>query len=232
MMARPGRSADRTRQAVSTAVAVLGHGVILAGILALAKPVPHAFQGIKPILITLERPKPPPKPKPPEPKVQPPTPPTPPPPAAVAPPKPPPPAPVHRAAKPAPAELHAEPGPPVHFFAPNGSAPPSSLPSGNGAGGFVQHAPSDYADRVNARIVAARTYPAEAKLKHRECVIPYRVTVDRQGNLLSYKIDPCNDPEINAAAEAAIKKAAPYDPPPFAGAEQYVIYHTQIFHAP
>ena len=100
---------DRKRLALGTAVALLWHGLIIAAVLLLAAPKPHPLGTAKPILITLERPKPPPPKPPPPPKVE--EPPPPPPPAApeVAPKPPPPPAALHRPPHPAAPEQHADP---------------------------------------------------------------------------------------------------------------------------
>jgi outer membrane biosynthesis protein TonB len=219
---------DRKRLALGTAVAIVWHGLIIAALLSLAAPKPHHFDDAKPILITLERPKPPlPKPPPPPPKAE--EPPPPPPPAIPqAPPKPPPPAAVHRPPNPVKAEQHADPGPPVHFFGSTGSAP-QSLPGDSGVTAYTPRAPSDYGDKIGAKINGGRGEASGPKT-NLDCLINYQITVDRQGNLLSYKIDPCTSPPVNAIAEARIKAAAPYPPPPDTGAATYTIYRSQVFH--
>ncbi|MEI9984990.1 MAG: energy transducer TonB [Aliidongia sp.] len=84
---------------------------------------------------------------------------------------------------------------------------------GSAAGdGIARHAPSDYADKVKARVLANKVFPMEAQLKGQECVITYSVTVDRAGHMIAHHIDPCPYPLVNAAAEAAILKSGPYEP--------------------
>jgi protein TonB len=88
---------------------------------------------------------------------------------------------------------------------------------------------TDFADRVRKRIQAAKTYPAALARMHNECVINYRVSVDRQGQLLDYRIEGCGNPFLESAARAAVIKAAPYPlPPEFAG-ERYDVFGSLIY---
>ena len=112
-------------------------------------------------------------------------------------------------------------------------APPQQVDSGP----VARRAPSEYANQVKARITSKVIYPKNAlypdpstfkktdpRLLMRERTIEYELVVDRQGNLVSYELDPsCHDDLLCPAAEAAILKAQPYPPPP-EGAEQYRIY--------
>jgi len=116
---------------------------------------------------------------------------------------------------------------------------PEATPSGPGA----RRAPSEYADAVKSRVVAKVVYPANAlypapkgfkgdpRELMRQCTIPYEVVVDRQGQIVSYEIERCNDDLLDAAAEAAVLKAQPFPPPP-EGAEQYRIYGSINFMKP
>ena len=62
-----------------------------------------------------------------------------------------------------------------------------------------------------------------------ERMVGYEVTIDRQGNIVSLKMDPCGNDKYDAAAEKAVRDAAPYPPPPDLGADTYVIQRKIIF---
>lgn len=108
-------------------------------------------------------------------------------------------------------------------------------PASVDAGPVVRRASPEYAEQVKSRIISQVIYPANAlypappgfkgdpRLLIRECTVAYEVIVDRQGRIVSYELDPCQDDLLVPAAEAAILKAQPYPPPPD-GAEQYRIY--------
>lgn len=107
----------------------------------------------------------------------------------------------------------------------------------------ARRAPSEYAYQVKSRIISQVIYPKDAlypapkgykgdpRIFIRECTIAYELVVDRQGRLVSYDLDPCQDDLLAPAAEAAILKAQPYPPPP-EGAEQYRIYGSINFKKP
>ena len=124
-------------------------------------------------------------------------------------------------------------GPPVHFFSANGDTPAiAGVDSGGvttGPGGSGGHTPSDYEDKVKARVIAAKVYPQMALLQKRQCAVQYTVTVDKQGNMVSYKIDPCPDEELNTAARNAVINGGPYPPPPAYAGDTYEISGTLIF---
>lgn len=128
-----------------------------------------------------------------------------------------------------------DPGPPVHFLDPAGEVAEGSGAIGGGSGkqsGAARrgmHVPSDYAERVKSRIIAARTYPAEAKQKLQECFVSYTLSVDRNGALLTYDIDRCGHPLLDQAARDAIAQGAPYPVPPDLGAERYDIHGSLVF---
>lgn len=144
---------------------------------------------------------------------------------------------VEKPRKPAPAPAPrpappAESGPPVHYFGSALGAGAGSAASGLGSAagdGIARHAPSDYADKVKARVLANKVFPMEAQLKGQECVITYSVTVDRAGHMIAHHIDPCPYPLVNAAAEAAILKSGPYEPPEN-GADTRIVYGSLPFH--
>ncbi|CEA05305.1 Gram-negative bacterial tonB protein [Pseudomonas saudimassiliensis] len=101
--------------------------------------------------------------------------------------------------------------------------------------------PSAYADTVKNRVTAQLKRPEGSVYKpppgykgdpndfKRQCYIPYEITVDANGRVLSYEIDRCGDELLDAAAERAVRGAGPFPPPPNQGAEKYVIYGTAIF---
>ncbi|WP_185268650.1 energy transducer TonB [Halopseudomonas xiamenensis] len=155
-------------------------------------------------------------------------------------PKPAPPRPVQRTA---PAAAPAQPaGPPVHTFGANQDwAPPPAPPTSTPAATRGRPVPSAYADTVKSRVTANLKRPEGSVYKpppgykgdpndfKRQCYIPYEITVDATGRMLSYVIDRCGDELLDAAAEQAVRSAGPFPPPPNQGAEQYVIYGTAIF---
>jgi protein TonB len=135
-----------------------------------------------------------------------------------------------------------DPGPPVHEISTKEDE--WVAPRVNNNKSFVigaRRVPSDYADKVKSQVISNMEYPEDAVYKapknykgdpkdlRQQCVVDYEVTVDRNGNMLSFKIDPCGNPKLDAAAEAALRKSGPYPPPPDLGAESYVIYGSQIF---
>ena len=124
-------------------------------------------------------------------------------------------------------------GAPVHFFSAKGDTPATAgVDNGGvttGPGGSGGHVPSDYEDRVKARIVAAKVYPQMALLQKRQCAVQYTVTVDKQGSVVSYRIDPCADEELNTAARNAVINGGPYPPPPAYAGDTYEISGTLIF---
>jgi hypothetical protein len=222
---RPPGRAGGPRRLLALGLTALGHGAVLVLLLFSAHPVERQKPpGI--FYLTLDHPRPPPEPVRPEIK---------PPPAPqivraeqalpLPAPKPRKPAPVPAAPKP------ADDGPPVHYFPPGGGAGAAGAASvlGSDPGAAVRHAPSDYADKVKARIVAHKVFPMEAQLKRQECVITYSVTIDSAGHMIAHHIDPCLYPLVNEAAEAAIVNSGPYEPLEN-GAGSRIIYGSLPFH--
>ena len=107
--------------------------------------------------------------------------------------------------------------------------------------GDARRAPSAYAEVIKAKVVANLVFPPDAlypapknfkgdpQLLKRRCVIPYEVVVDRSGKMISFKIERCGDDLLDAAAEAALRNAGTFPPPPNGDAEQYIIYGTANF---
>jgi TonB family protein len=131
--------------------------------------------------------------------------------------------------------------PPSHDFVP-GSDWGSGERASSGSSRQGVRVPNDYAERVKARVVAnlvrpaGTTYPKSAKADgtpvYRECTIPYELLVDAEGKVLSFTIERCGDAQLDAAAEAALRKSGPHPPPPNTGAQSYVIYGTANFKSP
>ena len=128
----------------------------------------------------------------------------------------------------------------MHAFGANNDwqappAPPADAPT------RARMAPSGYSDTVKNRVIAQVRrpegsvyapppgYKGDPNDFKRQCYIPYEITVDAQGRMLSYSIDRCGDELLDAEAERAIQQAGPFPPPPNQGASQYVIYGTTIF---
>lgn len=224
------RRSDRTRRAAALLASLLFNGAWVLAVVQVrfsqAPPAPPPLE----LELVMEQPKPPPPPPPP-PKAQKPV--IPKTPSRT----------VRTVASTADKPLQKEtppvdPGPPVHFLDPEGdvaegagdvgaargrSAPPKA-PARRG-----MHVPSDYADAVKSRIVAARVYPDSARQQFQECFVSYTVTVNRQGALLSYDIDRCGNDLLNQAARTAIEQAAPFPVPPDQGGDRYDIHGSLVF---
>jgi len=224
---RPPKRAGGLRRFLAFGLTALGHGTVLMLLLFFA----HPAERTKPpsvFYLTLDHPRA--LPEPVRPEIKPPPAPLP----QIAQPVQAPPKPVPKPRKPAPAPAAPPPadtGPPVHYFAPGGGAGTGIVASGLGSdsAGIARHAPSDYADKVKARILAHKVFPMEAQLKRQECVITYSVTIDRTGRMIAHHIDPCLYPMVNDAAEAAILNSGPYEPPEN-GAETRIVYGSLPFH--
>jgi outer membrane biosynthesis protein TonB len=118
----------------------------------------------------------------------------------------------------------------LHFTASGSSSDlginlaPTAGGTGNGRGGLEA-----FDDAVKRRIEAAKNYPVGLPDMWMECVIEYQVTVDRSGQLLSYKIYPCGNALLDSAARAAILTASPYPVPPNFGGTQYTVFGSLVY---
>jgi protein TonB len=83
---------------------------------------------------------------------------------------------------------------------------------------------------VKRAILARKVQPALAWDRRNTCVVNYTASVAQDGSLAALHIDPCAVPEINQAAQAAIRGAAPFPPPPDLGGRSYDVHGTLIFH--
>ena len=88
----------------------------------------------------------------------------------------------------------------------------------------------DFEAAVKRAVLRRKVQPSLAWDRRNTCVVNYTVSVSRDGSLASLSIDPCAIPEINDAARAAIRAAAPFPPPPDLGAPAYDVHGTLIFH--
>jgi protein TonB len=123
-------------------------------------------------------------------------------------------------------------GPPVAHFGAGSGDEGLGVEAATSAGGGKRGRGSlgDFDAAVRAAILAKKHQPFLAADRRQECVINYTVTVARDGSLAGASIDPCAEPEINDAANAAIRAAAPFAPPPDLGAVTYTVHGTLIFH--
>ncbi len=99
--------------------------------------------------------------------------------------------------------------------------------SGGGARGRGSLA--DFQVAVRRAVLARRVQPHLPWDRRDTCVINYTVSVARDGALAALSVDPCGVPEINEAAAAAIRAAAPFPPPPDLGSARTEVHGTLIY---
>jgi protein TonB len=240
-MSRPWIDVNWPIRLLVILVSLVLHGALLVWLLSVSpsQPLPEQPQPIAVQLVEVPVvvPEPEPEPEPPEPE-----------PIAELPPEPEPPQPVKppvvkKVAPPprAPVKSTKAPGPPVHAFGANNdwAAPP--VPAPTQSSNRARPVPAGYADTVKNRVIANLKRPEGAVYKmpagsnvdpndlKRKCFISYEITLDSAGKMLSYEIDRCGDPLLDAAAEQAVLKAGPFPPPPNQGAARYTVYGTAIF---
>lgn len=123
------------------------------------------------------------------------------------------------------------PAPAVSHFGPAtddaGLGVEAAVSGGGGARG--RGSLGDFQAAVRRAVLARRVQPRLAWDRRNTCVINYTVTVARDGSLAGLSIDPCAVPEINTAAAAAIRAAAPFPPPPDLGATRTDVHGILIF---
>jgi protein TonB len=122
-------------------------------------------------------------------------------------------------------------GPPAsHFGAASGDAGlgiDAATSAGGGAGSRGSLA--DFEAAVKRAVLSHKRQPRLAWDRRDTCVVNYAVTVSRSGGLAGLSIDPCGVPEINAAAQDAIRAAAPFPLPPDLGGRTTTVHGTLIF---
>ncbi len=123
-------------------------------------------------------------------------------------------------------------GPPVsHFGAASGDAGLGVAAATSGAGGARGRGNlGDFETAVKRAILSRKVQPVLAWDRRNTCVVNYTASIARDGSLAGLQIDPCAIAEINEAARAAIREAAPFPPPPDLGARTYSVHGTLIFH--
>jgi protein TonB len=126
------------------------------------------------------------------------------------------------------AEVAAPPTPPDTTAKPTAepaapAAPPAppAAPAPRNIG--MEGIPTDYVNQVYARInaSAAGNYPRAAKMRHLEGRIVYKLTLNPEGKLLKLDVQSSGESELDEAAEAAIRAAAPFPHLPDLGGSTY-----------
>jgi len=125
----------------------------------------------------------------------------------------------------------APPAPAAAHFGPAADDAGLGIEVATTAGGGVRGRGSlaDFQAAVRRAVLARRIQPALAWDRRNTCVVNYTVSVGVDGSLAGLSIDPCAVPEINAAAEAAIRAAAPFPAPPDLGAASTAVHGTLVF---
>jgi protein TonB len=123
-------------------------------------------------------------------------------------------------------------GPPVsHFGAASGDTGLGVAAATSGAGGARGRGNlGDFEAAVKRAILSRKVQPALAWDRRNTCVVNYTASIARDGSLAGMQIEPCAIAEINEAARAAIRQAAPFPVPPDLGARTYNVHGTLIFH--
>jgi len=130
--------------------------------------------------------------------------------APVEPPKPIPPKPVKKVEKKPPPAKPAVKKPAA--AAAGHATPPGS--AGTGGAAPSNAVVSGYANLVHARIarVAGNNYPRAALASGASGRVPYHIVIGPSGELISKSITPSGNPALDAAASAALARAAPFPP--------------------
>ncbi len=211
------------QRAVSLAVVVLLHVLIIAILISQSASVRNLIPTMT-IVHLIDKPEAPPRPPDIKPPIQPPLIEIPVPEVNVAPPP---------AQNSAPrAVVRASPhGPPAsHFGAASGDAGlgiDAATTSSGGAGS--RGSLGDFEAAVKRAVLNQKRQPTLAWDRRNTCVVNYAVRISRNGALAGLTIDPCGVPEINQAAQAAIRAAAPFPAPPDLGASTTTVHGTLIF---
>jgi protein TonB len=121
--------------------------------------------------------------------------------------------------------------PAASHFGPAGGDSGLGLDVATSAGGGARGRGSlaDFQAAVKRAVLAHKVQPSLAWDRRNTCVVNYTVSVAQNGALAGVSIDQCAVPEINAAAEAAIRAAAPFPPPPALGAARTEVHGTLVF---
>jgi protein TonB len=211
------------QRAVSFAVVVLIHVLVITVLISQSATVRSLLPPMMMVHL-VDKPAPPPKPPDIKPLLQPPPIEVPVPEVNVAPP------PMQNSAPRAIARMRPHGPPASHFGAASGEAGLGidvATTSGGGAGS--RGSLGDFEAAVKRAVLSRKRQPTLAWDRRNTCVVNYAVRISRRGALAGFTIDPCGVPEINAAAEAAIRAAAPFPVPPDLGAPTTTVHGTLIF---
>jgi protein TonB len=123
-------------------------------------------------------------------------------------------------------------GPPVSHFGSAGGDEGLGIDAATTSGGGAASRGSlgDFEAAVKRAVLSHKQQPTLAWDRRNTCVVNYAVTIARSGALAGLSIDPCGVPEINQAAQDAIRAAAPFPRPPDLGAATTTVHGTLIFH--
>ena len=121
--------------------------------------------------------------------------------------------------------------PASHFGAASGDTGLGVALATSGTGGARGRGSLGYFEAaVKRAILARKVQPVLAWDRRNTCVVNYTASVAPDGSLAAMHIEPCAVAEINEAARAAIRQAAPFARPPDLGGAAYDVHGTLIFH--
>jgi periplasmic protein TonB len=124
---------------------------------------------------------------------------------------------------------------PAPVAAPAAAAPAQAAPSAPPAPRVIgqEGIPSDYVNQVFQRInsSAAEHYPRIARFNHLEGRVGYRLTLAPDGSLLHCELHSSGDATLDAAANDAIRAAAPFPRLPELGGSSYVLQGAIVYQA-
>jgi protein TonB len=133
---------------------------------------------------------------------------------------------------PAPPAQATPPGPvtppqpaPAPASAPAPAPPAAAAPKQISTGGI----PTDYVNQVYARINRNADYPREAKMRRQQGKVGYRLTLNPDGSLMSFDIQPSGVEALDEAARDAIRRAAPFPRLPDLGGSSYLLAGNIVF---
>jgi len=135
------------------------------------------------------------------------------------------------------AETFTPPAPPQHAAPIGPVTPPTPAPAQPPAAPVAtapkqistEGIPTDYVNQVYARINSNADYPREAKMRRQQGKVGYRLTLNPQGALISFDIQPSGFDVLDEAARDAIKRAAPFPRLPDLGGSTYLLAGNIVF---
>lgn len=135
------------------------------------------------------------------------------------------------------AETFTPPAPPQHAAPIGPVTPPTPAPAQPPAAPVAavpkqistEGIPTDYVNQVYARINSNADYPREAKMRRQQGKVGYRLTLNPQGALISFDIQPSGFDVLDEAAREAIKRAAPFPRLPDLGGSTYLLAGNIVF---